>query len=131
MAKQTSKTQGTPASDWDNVPKAPPPMIVDGFFTFEEGNVIEGVVSGVGESKFGPYYGIRVKVPNSLGKGTTYSADKEFHEASDGQIIGVSDRAALVTLGDAVKAGPTAVRIVVVGKNGRAWDLDVRHRPAF
>lgn len=103
----------------------PAPTVLDGFFVFEEGAEIEGVVCGTGETKYGPYYALKTVAPVRASQGG------EYVELPKGSIVGVSDRVALGPLAAIIAAGPTAVKIVVKGKRGKAWDLEVRHREAF
>lgn len=127
MAGKDSKKRANVPGDaaWDGVKPLPPPVVVDGFFVYEEGNVIEGVITGEGETQFGPYYAVKASKP------TRISRDKEYVDAPAGTIVGLSDRAALRGVGEYVAKGPTAIRVVVLGKVGKAWDLDVRCREAF
>ncbi len=121
-AKNPNKAPNVP--EWSD--PLPPPVLIDGFWHMEEGKTIEGVAIKYGETKYGPYLAIKVK------NETEISRDGEYLTVPAGSIVGVTERAAMAGLREVIEKGePTAVRIVCNGKDGRAWNLEVRHRPAF
>lgn len=117
------RTDGS-GDEWGERVQAPP--VADGFAVKEEGLEVEGPLLSRGIGEYGPYYVIKVQ----RAKGKMKTGD-EVRPIPVGAQLAISEVNGLRPLAERMKAGPTAVRIAFLGKEGNAWDIDLRVKSLF
>lgn len=126
--KKNEKTnaQQTQGQDYETLPDVEE---VHGWWSKEIGRVLEGVIIGRAESKFGAYFLIRTAGP-VLVKGPEGAPAFTLQAGSN---VAVSEVAKMRPLLDKMKRGPVAVRVEITGEreDGKGYTYDVKCRAAF
>lgn len=122
---QESKTKGNGREgEWKKLPE---PIIVSGFVLQEEGNVCEGVIMERDEGQYGGFYKVKLARPCKV-------KDRDgIRTAKIGDTVGINENAKLRQLQKEMRQGPLTIRVKFLEErpNGKGWEMDVDHRPAF